>query len=135
MIPRDQVRAIPRDIAMEPLLDLIREEGFTRFPVYEGTLDHVVGVLHAKDVFYLHSLSQLVILDDALRPHQEITPDVSLADALRLFRRERRHLAVVRGEDGRVRGIITLEDVLEQIVGSIEDEQDVADAQKPSEWS
>jgi CBS domain containing-hemolysin-like protein len=135
MIPRDQVKAIPRNIAMEPLLDLIREEGFTRFPVYEGTLDHVVGVLHAKDVFYLHSLSMLVILEDALRPHQEIAPDVSLADALRLFRRERRHLAVVRGEGGSVLGIITLEDVLEQIVGAIEDEQDVAEAQKPGEWS
>jgi putative hemolysin len=135
MIPRDQVKAIPRNIAMEPLLDLIREEGFTRFPVYEGTLDRIVGVLHAKDVFYLHSLAQLVILDDALRPHQEIAPDVSLSDALRLFRRERRHLAVVRGADGAVQGIITLEDVLEQIVGAIEDEQDVADAQQPAEWS
>lgn len=135
MIPRDQVKAIPRGIAMEPLLDLIREEGFTRFPVYDGTFDQIVGVLHAKDVFYLHSLSQLVILDDALRPHQEIGPEVTLADALRLFRRERRHLAVVRGDDRSVLGIITLEDVLEQIVGSIEDEQDVADAQKPVEWS
>jgi CBS domain containing-hemolysin-like protein len=135
MIPRGQVKAIPRNIAMEPLLELIREEGFTRFPVYDGKLDNVVGVLHAKDVFYLHSLSLLVILDDALRPHQEIAPDLSLSDALRLFRRERRHLAVVRGPDGLVQGIITLEDVLEQIVGAIEDEQDVAEAQRPSEWS
>jgi putative hemolysin len=135
MIPREQVKAIPRSVAMEQLLDFIREEGFTRFPVYDGTLDRIVGVLHAKDVFYLHSLSLLVILDDALRPHQEIAPDVSLADALRLFRRQRRHLAVVRGADGRVQGIITLEDVLEQIVGAIEDEQDAADAQRSAGWS
>ena len=135
MIPRDHVKAVPRDIAMEPLLDIIREEGFTRFPVYQGTLDNVVGVLHAKDVFYLHSLSLLVILEDALRPHQEIAPDTSLSDALRLFRRERRHLAVVRGPDGRMQGIITLEDVLEQIVGAIEDEQDVGDAQQSDGWS
>ncbi len=134
MVPRDLVKAIPRDIAMEPLLDIIREEGFTRFPVYQGTLDNVVGVLHAKDVFYLHSLSLLVILEDALRPHLEIAPDTSLSDALRLFRRERRHLAVVRGPDGLMQGIITLEDVLEQIVGAIEDEQDVGDAQS-GEWS
>lgn len=130
MIPRDQVKAIPRNLPMEALVDVVREEGFTRFPVYDGTLDKIVGVLHAKDVFTLHSLSLLVILEDALRPHQEIAPDVSLADALRLFRRERRHLAVVRGPDGRVQGIITLEDVLEQIVGAIEDEQDAADAQR-----
>ena len=135
MIPREQVRAIPRDIAMDPLLDFIREEGFTRFPVYDGALDRVVGVLHAKDVFYLHSLSQLVILEDALRPHQEMGPDVSLADALRMFRRERRHLSVVRRADGRVVGIITLEDVLEQIVGAIEDEQDAADARHTGGWS
>jgi CBS domain containing-hemolysin-like protein len=135
MIPREQVRAIPRDVAMEPLLDIVREEGFTRFPVYDGTLDHIVGVLHAKDVFYLHSLSLLVILEDALRPHLEIAPDVSLADALRLFRRQRRHLAVVRDYDGVVQGIITLEDVLEQIVGAIEDEQDASDALAAGGWS
>jgi CBS domain containing-hemolysin-like protein len=132
MIPRDQVKAIPRNIGMEPLLDLVREEGFTRFPVYDGTLDNVIGVLHAKDVFYLHSLSLLVILDDALRPHQEIAPDVTLVDALRIFRRQRRHLAVVRGADGRVQGIITLEDVLEQIVGAIEDEQDAQEVLRAS---
>ncbi|MBM4384181.1 MAG: HlyC/CorC family transporter [Deltaproteobacteria bacterium] len=135
LIPRDQVKAIPRNMAMDDMLDLVREEGFTRFPVYDGTLDNIVGVLHAKDVFYLHSLSLLVILDDALRPHQEIAPDVSLADALRLFRRERRHLAVVRGAEGKVLGIITLEDVLEQIVGAIEDEQDMEEAQAPMELS
>jgi CBS domain containing-hemolysin-like protein len=135
MIPRDHVKAIPRDIAMEPLLDIIREEGFTRFPVYQGTLDNVVGVLHSKDVFYLHSLALLVILEDALRPHLEIAPNTALSDALRLFRRERRHLAVVRGSDGLMQGIITLEDVLEQIVGAIEDEQDVGDAQQSDGWS
>ncbi len=135
MVRRELVKAIPRSIDMESLLDVIREEGFTRFPVYDGTLDRIVGVLHAKDVFYLYSLSMLVILDDALRPHQEIGPDVTLTDALRLFRRQRRHLAIVRGADGVVQGIITLEDVLEQIVGAIEDEQDVGDARAPGEWS
>jgi CBS domain containing-hemolysin-like protein len=128
MVPRERVKAVPRDIGMEPLLDLIREEGFTRYPVYDGDLDRVIGVLHSKDVFYLYSLSMLVILEDALRPIQEISPDTTLSDALRLFRRERRHLAVVRGADGRVQGIITLEDVLEQIVGAIADEQDEAEA-------
>jgi CBS domain containing-hemolysin-like protein len=122
------VKAVPRDIGMEALLDLIREEGFTRYPVYDGDLDRVIGVLHSKDVFYLYSLSMLVILEDALRPIQEISPDTTLSDALRLFRRERRHLAVVRGASGRVEGIITLEDVLEQIVGAIADEQDDAEA-------
>jgi CBS domain containing-hemolysin-like protein len=135
MIPRDLVKAVPRDIGMDPLLEFIREEGFTRFPVYDGTLDRIVGVLHAKDVFYLHSLSLLVILDDALRPHLEIAPDLSIADALRLFRRQRRHLAVVRDADGRVQGIITLEDVLEQIVGAIEDEQDASEALRGGGWS
>ncbi len=135
MVPRDQVKAVPREIAIEPLLEIIREEGFTRFPVYQGTLDNVVGVLHAKDVLYLHSLALLVILEDVLRPQLEVAPDVSLSDALRLFRRERRHLAVVRGPDGLLQGIITLEDVLEQIVGAIEDEQDVGDAQQSGEWS
>jgi CBS domain containing-hemolysin-like protein len=124
MVPRARIRAIPRTIDAEALLDLLREEGFTRLPVYDGDLDRTVGVLHTKDLFHLYAKQRVVALVDAIRPHVEVTPDRSLADAMRFLRRERRHLALVREPGGPVLGLVTLEDILEEIVGEIEDEHD-----------
>jgi CBS domain containing-hemolysin-like protein len=124
MVPREQVLAISRDTGPEELLDLLRETGFTRLPVFDGTLDQVVGILHTKDLFHLYAKRGVVILMDTLRPAFELRPDVSVVDALRQFRRGRRHLAIVREREGPLLGICTLEDVLEEIVGEIEDEHD-----------
>jgi CBS domain containing-hemolysin-like protein len=124
MIPREDVTAVPSGIDPEDLLDLLRESGFTRVPVYEGSLDHIVGILHAKDLFHLYARERVVVMTDAIRPATQFDPDLLVVDALRRFRRERRHLAVVRGGDGSVLGVCTLEDVLEEIVGEIEDEHD-----------
>jgi CBS domain containing-hemolysin-like protein len=81
-------------------------------------------VLHTKDLFHLYAKQRVVALEDAIRPHLEVKPDRSLADTMRLLRRERRHLAVVREPEGPVLGLVTLEDILEEIVGEIEDEHD-----------
>jgi CBS domain containing-hemolysin-like protein len=124
MVPRAQMLAIDRNIDPEALLDLLRETGFTRLPVYSGKPDNVIGILHTKDLFHVYARERVVILDDAIRPVTSISPDLSLVDALRLFRHGRRHLAVVREGDGPVLGVVTLEDVLEEIVGEIEDEHD-----------
>ncbi len=126
MVPRERVCAIPRQIDPDTLLDRIREEGYTRLPVYEESLDRVVGVLHTKDLFHLYAKHRVVVLQDAIRPAREMRPDLSIADALRQFRRGRYHLAIVRGPGGPLLGIVTLEDVLEELVGEIEDEHDVA---------
>jgi CBS domain containing-hemolysin-like protein len=125
LVPRERVRAIPRDIDPDRLLDLLREEGYTRLPVYEGTPDRVVGILHTKDLFHLYAKQRVVILEDAVRPFIEMRPDVSISTALASFRRLRSHLAIVREEGGPLLGIVTLEDVLEVIVGEIEDEHDL----------
>ncbi|MFQ5417886.1 MAG: hemolysin family protein, partial [Myxococcota bacterium] len=125
MIPRGDVLAIDIETDPESLLDLLRESGFTRIPVYRGTVDDVVGILHAKDLFHLYATRRAVILRDALREAPEIRPDLSVADALRRFRRGRAHLAIVRDKGGPLLGVCTLEDVLEEIVGEIEDEHDV----------
>lgn len=124
MVPRARVFAIDRKINPEGLLDRLREEGYTRLPVYEGNLDNVIGILHTKDLFHIYAKTRLVVLDDAIRPAVEMRPDLPLADALRQFRRGRKHMAVVRAPAGALLGIVTLEDVLEQIVGDIEDEHD-----------
>jgi CBS domain containing-hemolysin-like protein len=124
MIPREEMTAVPSKIDPEDLLDLLRESGFTRLPVYEGNLDHIVGILHTKDLFHLYARERVVVMGDAIRPATQFDPDLSIVDALRRFRRGRRHLAIVRGGDGPVLGVCTLEDVLEEIVGEIEDEHD-----------
>ena len=124
MIPRDEMTAVPSGVDPEDLLDLLRESGFTRLPVYEGSLDHIVGILHTKDLFHLYARERVVVMNDAIRPATQFDPDLSIIDALRRFRRGRRHLAIVRRGGDPVLGVCTLEDVLEEIVGEIEDEHD-----------
>ena len=124
MVSRDHVLAIDRQIDPDALIDLLRGSGFTRLPVYEGDLDHVVGIVHTKDLFHVYARERVVILQDAIRPVTFIRSDLPVVDALRQFRRGRRHLAVVRDGSGPVQGVCTLEDILEEIVGEIEDEHD-----------
>ncbi len=124
MVLREEITAVPSMIDPEDLLDLLRESGFTRLPVYEGSLDHIVGILHTKDLFHLYARERVVVMGDAIRPATQFDPDLPIVDALREFRSGRRHLAIVRTGDGPVLGVCTLEDVLEEIVGEIEDEHD-----------
>jgi CBS domain containing-hemolysin-like protein len=125
MVPREKIFAVHRSAQLEELLDILREEGYTRIPIYGRDLDDVVGILHAKDIFHIASENRLVILEDVLRPVLEIPPDLPVVDALRRFRSGRKHLALVRDPGGPLLGVCTLEDVLEEIVGEIEDEHDV----------
>jgi putative hemolysin len=125
MVPREDVLAIEKGMEPARLLDVLRESGFTRLPVYDGTLDDMVGVLHAKDLFHIYAERGVVVLSDAIRPATEIRPELTVTDALRRFRRDRTHLAIVREHGGEVLGVCTLEDVLEEIVGEIEDEHDL----------
>jgi CBS domain containing-hemolysin-like protein len=124
MVPRERMAALPLDTPPDRVLERVRSGAHTRMPVYDGDPDNVVGVVNTKDLFHLFSIKGLVILEDAVYPPLFLKPDDAVADALELFRRERRPLAVVRDDAGRVLGLITLEDVLEQIVGPIEDEHD-----------
>ena len=124
MVPRERILAIDRNVGPDEVLDLLRESGYTRLPVYDGELDRIVGILHTKDLFHLYAKERLVILADAVRPAEAMRPDLPVVDALRRFRRNRKHLAIVREKDGPVLGVCTLEDVLEEIVGEIEDEFD-----------
>ena len=124
MVPRERILAIDRNVGPDDVLDLLRESGYTRLPVFDGELDRIVGILHTKDLFHLYAKERLVILDDAVRPAEEMQPDLPVVDALRRFRRTRKHLAIIRDRGGPVLGVCTLEDVLEEIVGEIEDEFD-----------
>jgi CBS domain containing-hemolysin-like protein len=128
MVPRDRVCAVSRSTDPDELLDILRGFGFTRLPVYDQSFDDIVGILHTKDLFHIYARERVVIMDDAIRPATDMSPELSVTDALRQFRRTRRHLVIVRERGGPMLGVCTLEDVLEEIVGEIEDEHDTPTA-------
>ena len=124
MIPREKVAMLELSTPFDKVLEAVREGAHTRMPVYRQNVDNIVGVVNTKDLFFLFSLQNVVILDDALYPAQFLDPSDSVSKALRLFRKSHRPMAIVRDETGAVLGILTLEDVIEEIVGDIEDEHD-----------
>jgi putative hemolysin len=124
LIPLDKMAALELRTPPEKVLEAVRETAHTRLPIYDSKLDNIVGIVNTKDLFYLFSLKGLVNLEDALYPPLFLKPQEDVATALHLFRKARRPMAVVRNDNGKVLGLITLEDVLEEIVGDIEDEHD-----------
>jgi CBS domain containing-hemolysin-like protein len=124
LVPRDKMAALELNTPPDKVLESVRRGAHTRVPVYEGHLDNIVGIVNTKDLFYLFSLRGVVVLDDAMYPPLYLKPDESIANALRLFRKSHKHMALVRDDDGKIHGLLTLEDVLEEIVGDIEDEHD-----------
>lgn len=124
LVPRDRMAALELSTPPDKVLEAVRSGAHTRMPVYDTELDNIVGIVNTKDLFYLFSLQGMVILHDALYPALFLKPDNTIAEALRLFRKARRPMALVRDDSGKIHGLITLEDVLEEIVGDIEDEHD-----------
>jgi len=125
MIPREKVVTVKLDASEDEVLATARDTAHTRMPVWESDPDHIVGIINTKDLFHLFSLKGIVILMDAMYEPTFADPDQPVARLLRTLRREKRQMAVVRDQFGRFLGIVTLEDILEEIVGEIEDEHDV----------
>ena len=124
LVPRDKMASLDLNTPAEQILAIVRQGAHTRLPVFEGELDNIVGIVNTKDLFYLFSLQGVIVLGDALYPPLYLKPDETMANALRLFKRSHRPMALVRDDKGSILGLITLEDVLEEIVGDIEDEHD-----------
>jgi putative hemolysin len=129
MVPRPQVVALSIDLPPEQALEAVMDSPYTRYPVYRGSLDNVVGVLHVRDLFGalrdrgMHE----VTIEDLVRPAHIVPETKDLAALLTEFRRTNQHMAIVVDEYGETEGIVTLEDLLEEIVGEIEDEFDLPD--------
>lgn len=125
MIPREQITALnvttPRDL----LLTKVTEEGFTRLPVFQGTIDKIIGILHMKDLIHIITLGKIVILQDLIRPGVFVLESTLAKDLLKLFQKQRLHMAIVQDSKGHTMGLVTLEDLLERIVGDIRDEHDI----------
>jgi len=124
LIPTDKMMALELSTPPEGVLEAVRKGAHTRMPVYDGTMDNIVGIVNTKNLFFLFSLKGVVVLEDAMYPPLYLSPEQSMATALRLFKKSRRPMALVRDGDGKILGMLTLEDVLEEIIGDIEDEHD-----------
>ena len=127
MVPRPQVVAIAAELPPEEALGALMSSPFTRYPVYRGSLDEIVGILHVRDLFgAMHDRGiASVELEALLRPAYIVPETKDLAALLAEFRNQNQHMAVVVDEYGAMQGIVTLEDLLEEIVGEIEDEYDL----------
>ncbi|HEX4837764.1 MAG TPA: hemolysin family protein [Solirubrobacteraceae bacterium] len=129
MIPRTDVIAVDKDAQLRDIVKLFKEYRHTRMPVYEENIDHVIGLIHTKDLllYYTMSSSQKFDMDKMLRPI-EFTPEQKKVDELlNEMRTKKQHMAIVVDEYGGTAGLVTLEDLLEEIVGEIRDEYDTAE--------
>lgn len=123
MTPRVDVEALPRDAGPDQAALTFRETGYSRLPVYDDTIDSIIGVIHEKDFF-----SRLWVnerdLTAIMKPAEFIPPSMKISDLLRLLQQKKQHMAVIVDEFGGTEGIVTLEDVIEELVGEIWDEHD-----------
>ncbi len=131
-VPRAEIVSVPADIALPDLVATFRDSGLTRLPVYEGTLDNPIGMVHLKDVALGHGFNGgggSFDLRNLLRPLLYAPPSMPISVLLQKMQAERRHMALVIDEYGGVDGLVTIEDLIEQIVGEIADEHDLEEEQ------
>ena len=125
MTPRTDMVCVPIDMPLEELNKIATENQYTRYPVYDGDIDHITGLVHVKDLFVL-SLDNKVCPIEKIQRKIELVPEtVSLDKLVKIFKKTRSQMAVVVDEFGGTSGIITLEDVLEEIFGDVQDEFDI----------
>ncbi len=124
MVPRSHMVVVPRDASVEQVLDIVLESGHSRFPVVGDDKDEIIGILLAKDLLQLFGRNGKTRLDELMRTPVIIPESKRLNVLLQEFRVSRNHIAIVVDEYGGVSGLATIEDVLEEIVGDIDDEHD-----------
>jgi putative hemolysin len=124
MVPSTDIISVNVETSVKDTLEIFAKHRYTRMPVYEGPADNFIGMVHQKDIFVLLSRNEDKHLKDILRPIMFIPEAIKVNQLLREFRQQQMHIAIVLNEHGSVTGLITLEDVLEEIVGEISDEHE-----------
>ena len=127
-VPNADITAVPDTVSLDELVQVFKDSGYTRLPVFEGTLDTPIGFAHLKDVALQHGFNgggADFDLRARLRPLLFVPPSMTIGVLLTKMQTERRHMALVIDEYGGVDGLVTIEDLIEQVVGEIEDEHDV----------
>jgi CBS domain containing-hemolysin-like protein len=125
MIPRSHMIAINIDDSREKIFQTVIEEGFSRVPIYKGTIDNIIGIIYTKDLISAAEHRELIALMDIIRPASFVSATKQIGNLLKELQKNKVHMAIVVDEYGGVEGLITMEDILEEIVGEIQDEYDV----------
>ena len=131
VIPRAEIVSVPRTISLAELVEVFRESGMTRLPVFEDTLDTPIGLIHLKDLALRHGFNgkgPKFELEEMVRPVLFVPPSMPIGVLLAKMQTERKHMALVIDEYGGVDGLVTIEDLIEQVLGEIEDEHDIDEA-------
>lgn len=123
MTPLEQMTAIPLDISDEELERVLMEEGHNRIPVYKDSKNHIVGILYVRDLIYLYRNEGLFKIEDLMSAPHVVAPSKRVAELLREFQSKKIQIAIVADGHGKAAGLVTLEDLIEEIVGEIEEEK------------
>jgi CBS domain containing-hemolysin-like protein len=125
MTPRTDIVAMPADSSLDDAIEVVQEARFSRYPLYEDSLDNIVGMVHAKDLLgVLHEQLDTFVVRDIMRGIHVVPGSREVEEVLADFKRLKEHMAIVLDEYGGTAGLVTMEDLLEEIVGEIEDEYD-----------
>jgi CBS domain containing-hemolysin-like protein len=125
MIPRNDIVALNINDDREKIIRKVIDEGYSRIPVYKDTIDNIIGIIYSKDLISATEHRELIVLSDILRTAYFVPETKQIGEILKEFQKKHIHLGIVVNEHGSVEGLITLEDIIEEIVGEIEDEYDV----------
>jgi CBS domain containing-hemolysin-like protein len=130
MVPRTEIEALDAELSPAEMLDVFEQTRYSRMPIYRDSLDNIIGIVLQKDLSRVVRRGSAVGLEEFVRSPVFIPTNVKLNDALRMLRRSSEHMALVVDEHGGIEGLVTLEDLLEEIVGDIRDEHDEAAARQ-----
>jgi CBS domain containing-hemolysin-like protein len=124
MIPRTEVVAINMNTPRERLIQIVTEEGYSRMPIYKDSIDNIVGLIYTKDLISLLEHRELIVMHDIIRPAYFIPDAKKISKLMKELQQQKMHMAIVVDEFGGTEGVVTMEDILEEIVGEIHDEYD-----------
>ena len=122
MVPPERISAVNVNFTFDELLNVFVEHGYARLPVFSGTIDNIIGIIHARDILYLVRDKGLFLLQDLLHEPYFVAPTMRVTELLEKFQSEKIQMAVVSQERKKTLGLVTLEDLVEEIVGEIEEE-------------
>jgi len=124
LVPRTKMVAIDVNIPEHDLMELIFNEGYSRLPVYNGNIDNIVGILYVKDILSIVRRGEPIVVQELMRPAYFVPETKKISHLLQQFQRRHLHMAIATDEFGGVSGIVTIEDIIEELVGEIQDEYD-----------
>lgn len=130
MKPKSEMVMIDISMGIDDIIDKVLESGYSRIPVYKGKEDNIIGVINMKDLLTLSANKGLIVIQDIIYPPSFVPGSKKVIDLLKDFQKGHTHLAIVLDPKGMIEGLVTLEDILEEIVGEIEDEYDVRGSAK-----